>query len=30
MGGNEIIIKTEKTFEEIKHLNENGVEYWYA
>ena len=19
-----------KTFEEIKHIDENGVEYWYA
>ena len=30
MGENEIIVKTEKTFEEIKHIDENGVEYWYA
>ena len=26
----ELIIKTEKTFEEIKHIDENGFEYWYA
>lgn len=30
MGENEIIESTEKTFEDIKHINENGVEYWYA
>ena len=30
MGNNEIIKSTEKTFEDIKHINENGVEYWYA
>lgn len=30
MSENDLIIKTEKTFEEIKHVNENGVEYWYA
>ena len=30
MSENELIIKTEKTFEEIKHLDENGIEYWYA
>ncbi len=27
---NELIIKTEKTFEDIKHIDENGNEYWYA
>lgn len=30
MSENEIIKMTEKTFEDIKHINENGVEYWYA
>ena len=30
MGDNEIIKSTEKTFEDIKHIDENGVEYWYA
>lgn len=30
MSENEIIKITEKTFEEIKHINENGNEYWYA
>lgn len=30
MSENEIIEKTEKTFEEIKHTDENGNEYWYA
>lgn len=30
MSENEIIIKTEKTFEEIKHIDENGIEFWYA
>lgn len=30
MSENELIIKTEKTFEEIKHIDENGLEYWYA
>ncbi len=30
MSENELIIKTEKTFEEIKHIDENGFEYWYA
>lgn len=28
--GNELIIETEKNFEDIKHTDENGVEYWYA
>lgn len=27
---NELIIKTEKNFEDIKHIDENGNEYWYA
>ena len=22
--------KNNKTFEDIKHIDENGVEYWYA
>lgn len=30
MSKNEIIVKTEKTFEEIKHIDGNGNEYWYA
>ncbi len=30
MGKNDLITKTEKTFEEIKHVDENGIEYWYA
>lgn len=30
MGENELILKTEKTFEEIKHIDGNGIEYWYA
>lgn len=30
MSENEIILKTEKTFEDIKHTDENGNEYWYA
>lgn len=30
MSENELIEKTEKTFEDIKHLDENGNEYWYA
>lgn len=30
MGKNEIIKSTEKTFEEIKHIDENGIEFWYA
>lgn len=28
--GNELINQTEKTFEEIKHVDENGNEFWYA
>ena len=27
---NNIINKTEKNFESIKHIDENGVEVWYA
>lgn len=30
MSENELILKTEKTFEEIKHIDENGIEFWYA
>lgn len=30
MSENELIIKTEKTFENIKHIDDNGNEYWYA
>ena len=30
MSENELIQLTEKTFEDIKHINENGIEYWYA
>lgn len=30
MGENEIIKQTEKTFEEIKHIDENGFEFWYG
>lgn len=30
MSENEIINKTEKTFEEIKHIDKDGNEYWYA
>lgn len=30
MSENEIIKITEKTFEEIKHIDKNGNEYWYA
>lgn len=30
MNKNELIKQTEKTFEEIKHIDENGDEYWYA
>ena len=30
MGENEIIKSTEKTFENIKHINEDGIEFWYA
>lgn len=27
---NNLVIKTEKIFEEIKHIDESGVEFWYA
>ena len=27
---NNLVNKTEKDFESIKHVNENGVEFWYA
>lgn len=27
---NNLVNKTEKDFESIKHLDENGVEFWYA
>ena len=30
MSDNEIIKITEKTFEEIKHIDKQGNEYWYA
>lgn len=30
MAENELIKQTEKTFEDIKHLDENGNEFWYA
>lgn len=30
MGENELIKTTEGTFEDIKHVDENGNEYWYA
>ena len=30
MNEKELIIQTEKTFEGIKHIDENGVEFWYA
>lgn len=30
MSENELILRTEKTFEDIKHVDENGNEYWYA
>ena len=30
MSENEIIKQTENTFESIKHVNENGIEFWYA
>ena len=30
MSENELIQLTEKTFEDIKHINDNGIEYWYA
>ena len=27
---NELVNKTEKDFESIKHVDENGIEFWYA
>lgn len=30
MSENELILSTEKTFEQIKHIDENGIEFWYA
>lgn len=30
MSENELIAQTEKTFEDIKYVDENGNEYWYA
>lgn len=27
---NDLLNKTEKDFESIKHTDENGVEFWYA
>lgn len=30
MSESELIAQTEKTFEDIKHVDENGNEYWYA
>lgn len=30
MSESELIAQTEKTFEDIKHIDENGNEYWYA
>ena len=26
----DLINKTEKDFESIKHIDENGIEFWYA
>lgn len=30
MGENSLINITEENFESIKHIDENGIEYWYA
>lgn len=30
MSEKELIIDTEKNFEDIKHVDENGIEFWYA
>lgn len=30
MEENEILKQTENTFESIKHIDENGIEFWYA
>jgi len=27
---NELMVETQKTFEDIKHIDENGIEFWYA
>ena len=27
---NNLVNKTEKDFESIKHIDENGIEFWYA
>lgn len=27
---NDLVNKTEKDFESIKHMEENGTEFWYA
>ncbi len=27
---NNLVNKTEKNFESIKHIDENGIEFWYA
>ena len=27
---NNLVNKTEKDFESIKHVDENGTEFWYA
>ena len=28
--GNDLVNKTEKDFENIKHTDQDGVEFWYA
>ena len=28
--GSDLVNKTEEDFESIKHIDENGVEFWYA
>lgn len=30
MSENEIIKLTEKTFKDIKHIDDNGIEFWYG
>ena len=27
---NDLVNKTEKDFESIKHTDENGIEFWYV
>ena len=27
---NDLVKYSEKTFEDIKHIDENGIEYWHA